>query len=166
MEAARQDRTVGNLPSSASPPPGGIQCEAMLFLRKKPHRYTFSERLSMLREAHFTIQEQGEARAVVLRDDCAAVIEQTPGGGMRISRAGLVIGREIAALVSLGYQTVWETPGGERAPARASQLRTYHDFLQDLRWLLGIPSLYNESLGTVNARHQYDRLRGREQLAS
>ena len=132
--------------------------KAMFFLREKPHQYTFSERLSMLREAGFEVQEEGGAKAIAMRDGYAAVVEEHPRGDLKIGRAGLVLGQEIAELVHLGYQTIWRAPGGSEEPARAVELHTLHDFLEDLREKLDLPSLYNESLGTVNARHHYDRL--------
>ena len=133
----------------------------MFFHRAQEREYTFSDRLSLLREAGFQVREQGETRAVVRRDGCAAVVEHTPGRGIRIGRAGLVVAGEIAELVCLGYQTVWETASGRQEPARASELHTLHEFEEDLRYRLGLPSLFNESLGPVSDRHQYDRLAGR-----
>ena len=132
----------------------------MFFHRRPAHEETFSERLQRLRAAGFLVQSQTETQAVVRRDGCAAVVDQAPEGP-RIVRAGLVVGGELAELVSLGYQSVWETPSGQREPARAAELARFHDFEQDLKYFLGLPSLFHESLGPQWRRHHYDRLAGR-----
>jgi len=133
----------------------------MFFRREQQRQYTFSQRLSELREAGFRIQEAGEGRAVALRNGFAAVVLATGETSQRIERAGLVLGERIAELTSLGYQTVWAAPDSSGKPATAEQLQAFHDFLEDLREHLGLPSYYNESLGTTDAEHHYDRLAGR-----
>ena len=131
----------------------------MFFRREKSRTSTFDEKLKMLELAGFTVQRA--ASTAVVRDGCAAVIEDSGGGSARIARAGWLLAREIAELVDLGYQKVWETSNGLREPATADQLETLHRFLEDLREPLGLTSLYNESLGTVNDNHRYDRVSGR-----
>jgi hypothetical protein len=65
-------------------------------------------------------------------------------------------------LVDAGYQKFFETPSQKRLPAQASHLKAIHAFDEDLREALGIKSLYNESLGTRNDLHMYDRVEGRD----
>ncbi len=134
----------------------------MFFRRQQQREPSFAERLSALREAGFRVQEKGPAEAVVRRGRCVAVVEQRAGPGPRIAKSGYVFGDEAGYLTSKGFQTVWTTPSGKQFPATAEQLETYHDFLEDLREYLGLPSLYNESLGTTHAVHRYDRVAGRE----
>ena len=50
---------------------------------------------------------------------------------------------------------------GRRFPVRVNDLRTLHHFDQEVRTILGIKSLYHESLGTTSTRSVYDRLDGR-----
>jgi hypothetical protein len=78
----------------------------------------------------------------------------------RIERAGWLVGGEIAALIDEGYQKFWRA-GGRDVPAQARQLQALHEFEEDLREALGLESLYNTSLGTINDLHEYDRLAGR-----
>lgn len=59
-----------------------------------------------------------------------------------------------------GYQKFWYHEG-KRFPIRLSDLKTLHRFVEEVRYVLGFKSLYNESLGSVCARSVYDRLRGR-----
>ncbi len=133
----------------------------MFFRRKKPRQLTFADRLESARQAGFTIEQREPSRATVSRGACAAVVEE--GASLpRIGKAGILVRGEIGVLVDGGYQKFIETPGGKRLPALASDLKILHDFDEDLREALGVPSLYNESLGTTCDSHAYDRVAGRE----
>ena len=70
---------------------------------------------------------------------------------------------EIGLLVDGGFQKFWHTSSGRKAPAIAGQLKTLHAFQEDLREALGLESLFNEALGTVNDLHLYDRVKDRDQ---
>ncbi len=59
-----------------------------------------------------------------------------------------------------GYQKFWYADG-KRFPIRVADLKSFHQFDQEVRETLGLKSLYNESLGSVSARTVYDRLSGR-----
>jgi hypothetical protein len=41
-------------------------------------------------------------------------------------------------------------------------LKALHSFAEELKMALGLPSLYNESLGTVSESYQYDRIKDRD----
>mgnify|MGYP005849844373 CR=1 FL=1 len=133
----------------------------MFFRRQQPREYSLSERLSMMREKGFRLQEETETKVVAIRDGFAAVVHLPAGQAPWLGPAGLLVGPEIAQLVQLGYQAIWRAPSGGEQPATARQLKTHHDFLEDLRDAIELPTLYNEGLGTVSARHEYDRVRGR-----
>jgi len=61
-----------------------------------------------------------------------------------------------------GYQKFWYSkPEGKRFPIRKVELEILHHFDEEVRYILGLTSLYNESLGSTNARTVYDRLTGR-----
>jgi len=133
----------------------------MFFRRPKPRQFTFADRLESARQAGFTFERREPGRATVSRGACAAVVEDA-ASLPRIGKAGLLVRGEIGLLVDGGYQKFIETPGGKRVPALASDLKALHDFDEDLREALGLPSLYNESLGTTCDSHGYDRVAGRE----
>ncbi len=59
-----------------------------------------------------------------------------------------------------GYQKFWYWDG-KRFPIRVADLKTLHQFDQEVRSVLGLKSLYHESLGSTCARSVYDRLEGR-----
>ena len=80
----------------------------------------------------------------------------------KIQDTGHRDGDEIGELTDLGYQKIWLTPKGKQLAATAGHLRGMHAFLEDLREGLGITSLYNEGLGSVNEHHLYDRVEARD----
>jgi len=59
-----------------------------------------------------------------------------------------------------GYQKFWRH-GDTRFPIRKMDLQTFHRFDEEVREILRLRSLYNESLGSTCARTVYDRLEGR-----
>jgi hypothetical protein len=59
-----------------------------------------------------------------------------------------------------GYQKFWHRRGA-RFPIRQADLQALHRFDEEVREILRLPSLYNESLGSTCARTVYDRLEGR-----
>ena len=72
------------------------------------------------------------------------------------------MGDEIGTLVDGGYQKFFLTPSGKRKPALAEELKAIQNFQEDLKEALGLPSLYNESLGTTSDLHLYDRVEHRD----
>jgi hypothetical protein len=136
--------------------------DLMFLRREKPRQLTFAERLERLKQTGCLHQQPRPGIHVFLRDGCAVVVEEPSQGKPRILRAGRVIGREIGELVDLGYQKNWRTPSGASEPALAAELKSLHALVEDVREQLGLPSFYNESLGTVNDAHHYDRVAGRD----
>uniref|UniRef100_E6PYT1 Uncharacterized protein n=1 Tax=mine drainage metagenome TaxID=410659 RepID=E6PYT1_9ZZZZ len=100
---------------------------------------------------------------------CAAVLY--PHAGTTMDTAGTVlayrerpgawIAGEIARLLDRGYQKFLQVNRYE-LPATAEQLRSIHQFTEELTLVTGGISLYNESLGTTSDVYQYDRVKGRE----
>jgi hypothetical protein len=133
----------------------------MFFRNEKPHEWTFEERLANLKQFDFQVQRQG-AGALVTRDGCGAMVEDLGGGKVKVGKAGVLVGGEIASLVHGGYQMFLRTPSGKEIPALADQLKTLHAFDEDLREGLGLTSLYNLSLGTTADDHLYDRVEERD----
>ena len=141
----------------------GIYTERMFFRREKPKIPTFQERVDLLRNAGFAAQSLPDARMMVSKHGVAAIIGDEGKKQPAIEKAGILVGGEIATLLSGGYQMFLETPGGRRLPATAKELRALHEFEEDVKEALGVKSLYNTSLGTISRRHMYDRLQGRDQ---
>jgi len=135
----------------------------MFFRREKLHEPTFAERIENLKKLGFTSESGASREAVVSRDGIGAALEDRPGQRPHVNRAGLLTNREIGALVNAGYQMFWRTPSGRKLPATAQQLKNLHNFEEDLKEGLGLPSLYNESLGTTSDLHLYDRVEHRDE---
>lgn len=134
----------------------------MFFRREHPQQLTFDERIGRAQKAGFSAEKQPDGRVRLSKDGCAAIVEDVPGPRPLVERAGILIGDEIGKLVHGGYQEFLLTPSGRKLPALARHLRVLHAFQEDLREALGLVSLYNESLGTVNDSHMYDRLEDRD----
>jgi hypothetical protein len=135
----------------------------MFFRREKTHQPAFTERLDNLKTFGFDANPTGSGQARVSRDGIGALIDDRLGQRPHVNKAGLLIGDEIGLLVNAGYQLFWRTPSGRRAPALAAQLKSLHNFEEDLKEGLGLPSLYNESLGTTSDLHLYDRVEHRDE---
>lgn len=132
-------------------------------MAKKKAR-TYDEALTWLREHGFDILEApGTSNRVFLKkNNCSAAIEKLPEDGVKLfAYPGYLIGGEISKLVNRGYQQFLKTTKTE-VPATADHLRALHGFSEELKQALDMPSLYNESLGTVSEDYVYDRVDGRE----
>ena len=134
----------------------------MFFRHEKPHQSTFDERIDGLSKLGFSAARESAARAKVTRNGCGAIVEDLGNGNVKLGKAGVLVGGEIALLINGGFQMFLRTPSGKEVPALASHLKNLHNFDEDLREGLGLTSLYNLSLGTVSDDHLYDRVEDRD----
>lgn len=128
----------------------------------------YDESVQWLRDHGFDLQEApGAANRLFLRKhNCSAAIEKDADGRARVfAWPGYVIGNEISKLINRGYQQFMKTTKNEVA-ATEDKLRALHDFTEEFKVALGLPNLYNESLGTVSENYVYDRVNGSEGPAS
>ena len=72
-----------------------------------------------------------------------------------------MVAGEVATLLDRGHQKFWNIKRLE-VPATAESLQGVHRFAEELRQVVGEPSLYNESLGTTSDSYLYDRVKGRD----
>src|SRR6202040_2337127 len=124
----------------------------------------YEDAVSWLREHGFDlIEAPGTQGPVFLRKyNCSAAIQKTDDGGVKIfAYPGYLIGSEISKLVNRGYQQFLKTSKTE-VPATADHLKALQQFSEELKEALNLPSLYNESLGTVSESYQYDRIQDRD----
>lgn len=61
-----------------------------------------------------------------------------------------------------GYQKFLLADDGHKVPALAEHLSNLRSFNEELRTALGVPTFYNEALGSVSQVSVYDRVKGRE----
>jgi hypothetical protein len=125
---------------------------------------SYDDALSWLKEHGFDlIEAPGTAGRVFLKKyNCSAAIQKDGDDGVKIfAYPGYMVGSEISKLVNRGYQQFLKTAKNE-VPATADHLKALHQFSEELKEALALPSLYNESLGTVSESYQYDRIKDRD----
>jgi hypothetical protein len=128
---------------------------------------TYEEAVAWVREHGFDVTEApGTNDRVFLRKyNVSAAIQKAPGDTVKIfAYPGCLVGSEISKLVNRGYQQFLKTSKNE-IPATADHLKALHSFAEELKVALGLPSLYNESLGTVSESYHYDRIEDRDKAA-
>jgi len=136
-------------------------------MAKATETRTYEEALAWLRDNAFDVTDApGTNSRVFLRKyNVSAAIQKTPEDGVKIfAYPGCLIGSEISKLVNRGYQQFLKTSKNE-VPATADQLKALQTFSEELKMALGLPSLYNESLGTVSESYHYDRIENRDKPA-
>jgi hypothetical protein len=134
----------------------------MFFRREKPKEPTFQERLQSLTGLGFTVQNGANGLVLATRRGCGAEVEDVNGAPPKVKHTGVMLGNELGVLVDAGFQKFFLTPSGKKMPASADHLKAMHQFAEDLREGLGVVSFYNESLGTTNNNHMYDRVTDRD----
>jgi hypothetical protein len=125
---------------------------------------TYEEALSWLRDHGFDLIEAPgpQARVFLKKYGCSAAIQKDSDDGVKIfAYPGYLIGSEISKLVNKGYQQFLKTSKTE-VPATADHLKALQQFTEELKEGLGLPTLYNESLGTVSESYHYDRIENRD----
>jgi hypothetical protein len=143
-------------------------------MRTKVHFLNFDEVFSALRTLAFDVQQApGVANQVLVRKYGAGAILAPAEEPTRLEkklphiavtwkeRPGYLVGGEVATLLDRGHQKFWKSSRVE-LPATADSLRAVHQFAEELREVIGEPSLYNESLGTTSDSYLYDRVKGRD----
>jgi len=130
----------------------------------KLEQKTYEDALNWLREHAFDVLEAPgtPGRVFLKKYNVSAAIQKTDQDGVKIfAYPGYLVGGEISKLVNRGYQQFLKTSKTE-VPATADHLKALHSFSEELKEALGLPSLYNESLGTVSESYQYDRIVDRD----
>jgi hypothetical protein len=125
---------------------------------------SYEEALAWLRDNGFDVTEAPgmNGRVFLRKYNVSAAIQKTPDDGVKIfAYPGCLVGSEISKLVNRGYQQFLKTSKTE-IPATAEHLKALHSFAEELKAGLGLPSLYNESLGTVSESYHYDRIVDRD----
>ena len=113
-------------------------------------------------QAGFQVTESPAGRLELKKSGCVCYLEKQGGRWQRSGPPYFLVRGIACELEDRGYQKFWYSkPDGRRFPIRKVDLETLHRFDEEVRYILGTRSLYNESLGTTNARTVYDRLTGR-----
>jgi hypothetical protein len=97
----------------------------------------------------------------VRKNECLhRIARDTQGLWAPVSPAHFLVKGVPCELEDQGYQKFWLCDG-KRFPIRLEDLRALQRFDQEVRYILQLKSLYNESLGSTCARTVYDRVEGR-----
>ena len=131
------------------------------------HR-SYEDALSWLRDHGFDLLDAPgmQGRVFLKKYNCSAAIQKNGDDGVKIfAYPGYLIGSEISKLVNRGYQQFLKTSKTE-VPATSDHLKALQQFTEEMKEGLGLPSLYNESLGTVSEAYQYDRVEDRDKAAT
>jgi hypothetical protein len=134
----------------------------------KVEERTYEDAVNYLRDHGFDLTEAPgtQGRIFLRKYNVSAAIQKNGDDGVKIfAYPGYLIGSEISKLVNKGYQQFLKTSKTEIA-ATADHLKALQQFTEELKEALGLPSLYNESLGTVSEAYQYDRVKDRDESVS
>src|SRR6202163_2292301 len=130
----------------------------------KVEQRTYEDAVNWLRDHGFDLIEAPgtQTRVFMRKYNCSAAIQKTDDGGAKIfAYPGYMICGEISKLVNRGYQQFLKRTQTE-VPATADNRKAWQQFSKELKEALTLPSLYNESLGTVSESYQYDRIKDRD----
>jgi hypothetical protein len=142
-------------------------------MRTKVHFSSFEQIISTLKDVKFDVREvPGDANQIFVKKYGAGAIlarrtgkqpkNLTEHAAVWVHRPGfLICGEQVGTLLDRGFQKFWNVPALE-VPATADSLKAVHRFAEELREVIGEPSLYNESLGTTSDVYHYDRVKGRD----
>jgi hypothetical protein len=133
-------------------------------MASKVEQRSFEDAVNWLRDHGFDLIEAPgtQSRVFLKKYNVSAAVQKDEEGNAKIfAYPGYLVGSEISKLVNRGYQQFLKTSKTE-IPATADHLKALHQFTEELKEALGLPSLYNESLGTVSESYQYDRIVDRD----
>jgi hypothetical protein len=109
----------------------------------------------------FEMKDSGPESFEVTKNNCTAVVARRPGGPwVPADRPRFLVRGLKCELEDHGYQKFWYHEG-KRFPIRLMDLKVLHRFDEEVRYILGFKSLYNEGLGSTCSRTAYDRMSGR-----
>jgi hypothetical protein len=93
---------------------------------------------------------------------CGAELRKSPAGAYQMTIIpSIMFQGQFTRLWDAGYQKFLLTNDGSKYPIRVSQLGDLRRFNEELRTALGVPTYYNEALGSTCHYTVYDRVKGR-----
>ena len=119
------------------------------------------KQMDRLASLGFTV---GSTRGVVRVEKygCGAEFRQNPDEKFQMTiLPTIMVKGQFARLWDAGYQKFLLTDDGRKFPAHAEQLVNMRKFNEELRSALGVPTYYNEALGSTSSVTVYDRVKGR-----
>jgi hypothetical protein len=107
----------------------------------------------------------GSTRGVVRVEKygCGAEFRKGPDDRFQMTIIPTIMVKgQFTRLWDAGYQKFLLTDDGLKLPALASHLENLRKFNEELLTALGVPTFYNEALGSVSQVSVYDRVKGRK----
>jgi hypothetical protein len=93
---------------------------------------------------------------------CGAELRKEPQGSYRMTIIpSVMLQGQFTHLWDAGYQKFLLTHEGRKYPIRVGQLADLRRFNEELRTALGVPTYYNEAIGSTCQYSVYDRVKGR-----
>jgi hypothetical protein len=93
---------------------------------------------------------------------CGAELRKEPRGAYRMTIIpSIMVEGQFTRLWDAGYQKFLLTNDGRKIPIRVGQLADLRRFNEELRTALGVPTYYNEAIGSTCHYSVYDRVKGR-----
>jgi hypothetical protein len=93
---------------------------------------------------------------------CGAELRKESQDGYRMTIIPSIMAQgQFTRLWDAGYQKFLLTHDGRKIPIRVSQLGDLRRFNEELRTALGVPTYYNEAIGSTCHYSVYDRVKGR-----
>jgi len=119
------------------------------------------EQIEALPGAGFNVRSTGGVVRVE-KYGCGAEFRKTHDGHYQMTLLPAIMVRgQFTRLWDAGYQKFLLTDDGGKIPALAVQLTDLRHFNEELRTTLGVPTYYNEALGSTCLVTAYDRVKGR-----
>ncbi len=93
---------------------------------------------------------------------CGAELRKSQQGSYQMTIIPtIMLQGQFTLLWDAGYQKFLLTNEGKKFPVRVTQLGDLRRFNEELRTALGVPTYYNEALGSTCHSSVYDRVKGR-----
>ena len=117
--------------------------------------------IEVLPAAGFTVSSTGGVTRVQ-KYGCGAEFRRTPDDHYQMTiLPTILLNGQFTRLWDAGYQKFLLTDDGRKIPANADELVRMRRFNEELRTALGIPTYYNEAIGSISQVSVYDRVAGR-----
>jgi hypothetical protein len=118
-------------------------------------------KIEVLASEGFTVRSTGGVVRLE-KYGCGAELRKMPDGRYQMTELPAVMKLgQFTRLWDAGYQKFLLSSEGRKFPAAAQDLSNLRRFNEELRTFLGVPTYYNEALGSTCHVSVYDRVKGR-----
>jgi hypothetical protein len=118
-------------------------------------------KIESLSSKAFTVRSTGGVVRIE-KYGCGAELRKMPDGLYQMTELPQIMKQgQFARLWDAGYQKFLLTSDSHKYPATLQELTRLRQFNEELRTVLGVPTYYNEALGSTSHLSVYDRVKGR-----